>query len=300
MGHNSLLFCGTATPAENEMDWFTAYLKSHEAALSQGLWTLASAALTLVVGLYALRLVNRVLERLLKARRLDSAVTAFITNLVYYSLLVLVIVSALAQLGVETSTFAAGIAAAGLAIGLALQGSLSHLASGVLIVTFRPFRAGDFIEAGGVAGTVRAIYIFSTELVTADNKVVVVPNGQITGSPIINYSREARRRVELTVGVSYGCDLRRVRSLIDQVVRDHPKVLAEPAPVVGVMALADSSVQLVVRPWCKTDDYWTVHFELNEQIKVALDDAGIEIPFPQLELHVAERTLAVLTRKEEL
>jgi len=178
------------------------------------------------------------------------------------------------------------IGAAGLAIGLALQGSLSNFAAGVLIVGFRPFKSGDYVEVGGVAGSVEAIQIFQTVLKTPDNKMVVVPNSGVIGSPITNYSRHDTRRVDLTIGVSYSSDLKLTKKVIQEALEKDERILKDHDITIGVVALADSSVNFVVRPWCKTADYWDVYFDSNQAIKEALDANGIEIPFPQMDVHL--------------
>ncbi|GAA5217230.1 mechanosensitive ion channel family protein [Corallincola platygyrae] len=227
-------------------------------------------------------------EKMMKARGMEATLIGFVGNLVYYAALTFTIIITLAQLGIETTSFAAVIAAAGLAIGLALQGSLSNFAAGVLIVGFRPFSKGDFVEAGGVSGAVESIQIFSTVLKTPDNKVIVVPNAQVMGGAITNYSREAKRRVDLVIGVSYGADLAQAKSIAEKVMSEHPLVINEDGFTLGVAALADSSVNLAIRCWVNTPDYWTVFFDLNEQIKKAYDEAGVEIPFPQMDLNMKQ------------
>jgi small conductance mechanosensitive channel len=178
------------------------------------------------------------------------------------------------------------LGAAGLAVALALQGSLSNFASGVLIIVFRPFKSGDFVEVAGISGVVQRIDIFQTIFKTIDNKRVIVPNSQITGGAITNYSAEAQRRVDLVIGISYDSDLRKAKALLQQILAQDPRVLQEPAPIVAVNALADSSVQFVVRPWVNVDQYWPVYWDLLEKIKLQFDAEGIEIPFPQMSLHV--------------
>lgn len=177
------------------------------------------------------------------------------------------------------------IGAAGLAIGLALQGSLSNFAAGVLIVTFRPFKSGDYVEVAGVAGLVESIQIFSTVLKTTDNKMVVVPNGTVISSPITNFSRHDTRRIDFVIGVSYKSDLQKTKEVLTRIVKADARVLPDPEPTVGVLALADSSVNFVVRPWVKTEDYWSAYFDLMQAIKEGLDQEGIEIPFPQMDVH---------------
>jgi small conductance mechanosensitive channel len=193
---------------------------------------------------------------------------------------------ALSQVGIQTTSFIAILGAAGLAVGLALQGSLSNFASGVLIIMLRPFKSGDFIEAGGKSGSVEKIEIFSTELRTPDNKVIIMPNSAIMSGAIVNYSREKTRRIDLVIGVSYEADLKQAKQVLQNVLDEEPRLLKTPAYTVAVSELADSSVNFVVRPWVNTSDYWPTYFSLVENIKLALDDAGIAIPFPQMDVHL--------------
>jgi small conductance mechanosensitive channel len=188
--------------------------------------------------------------------------------------------------GIETTSFIAILGAAGLAIGLALQGSLSNFASGVLIIMLRPFKSGDYIEAAGKSGSVEKIEIFATELRTPDNKVVIVPNSSIMSGAITNYSREATRRIDLVIGVDYDADLKQAKQVLQSVLEADDRILKDPAYTVAVSELADSSVNFVVRPWVKTPDYWAVYFDLMENIKLALDEANINIPYPQMDVHV--------------
>ncbi len=193
---------------------------------------------------------------------------------------------ALSQLGIQTASFLAILGAAGLAVALALQGSLSNFASGVLIIIFRPFKSGDMVEVAGISGVVQRIDIFQTIFKTGDNKKIIVPNSQITGGAITNYSAEAVRRVDLVIGISYDSDLRKAKAVLQQILAQDSRILKDPAPVVAVSELADSSVQLIVRPWVEVDQYWPVYWDVLEQIKLAFDAEGIEIPFPQMSLHV--------------
>lgn len=217
---------------------------------------------------------------------MDQAVVHFIGSLVRYLLFVIVLIAALGRVGVETASVVAVIGAAGLAVGLALQGSLSNFAAGVLIVAFRPFKAGDYVEIGGVAGSVESIQIFQTVLTTPDNKMIVVPNSGVIGGAITNYSRHATRRIDYVIGVSYKADLKKTKEVITRVLEAETRLLPTPAPTIGVVALADSSVNFVVRPWVKTDEYWAIYFDLLQAIKEGLDEAGIEIPFPQMDVHL--------------
>lgn len=210
----------------------------------------------------------------------------FLRNFIYFMLLTVVIITALGQLGIQTTSLLGIIAAAGLAIGLALKDSLSNIASGVMIVIFRPFKIGDFIEVAGHAGTILEIRIFNTILKSGDNKQITIPNGQITSSSIINYSAQENRRIDLVIGVSYDDDLKLAKKIMTDILSNHSLVLKDPAPNVAVIALADSSVNFNVRPWVKTADYWTVYSEVLEQIKVELEAGGCSFPYPQTDVHL--------------
>ncbi|GEA62428.1 small-conductance mechanosensitive channel MscS [Vibrio comitans] len=245
-----------------------------------------TAVLILFIGNIITKMVANSVSKMLEKRRMDKAVVDFVHALVRYLLFVIVLIAALGRLGVQTASVVAVIGAAGLAVGLALQGSLSNFAAGVLIVAFRPFKSGDYVEIGGVAGSVESIQIFQTVLTTPDNKMVVVPNGGVIGSPITNYSRHATRRVDHVIGVSYGADLKKTEQVIRQTLEADDRLLKDKGIQIGVLALADSSVNFVVRPWCRTEEYWDVYFDTLQAIKIALDENGIEIPFPQMDVHL--------------
>ncbi len=245
-----------------------------------------SAILILLVGKFLVGFISKSVEKLLVKRKFDTAVVGFTLALVRYGLFVIVIMAALGQVGVETTSIVAVIGAVGLAVGLALQGSLSNFSSGVLIVSFRPFKAGDYVEVSGVAGSVESIQVFQTTLKTVDNKMVVIPNGNITSNAIVNYSRYNMRRVDLVIGVSYKSDLQLTKKVIHEALLKDDRILRDPEIMIGVSELSDSSVNLVVRPWCKTADYWNVYFDSMQSIKETLDENGIEIPFPQMDVHL--------------
>jgi small conductance mechanosensitive channel len=219
-------------------------------------------------------------------REVDKILETFFCNLVYWVLMIFVIIAAINQIGVQTTSLIAVMGAAGLAIGLALQGSLANFAAGVLIVMFRPYRVGDFVEAAGIAGVVQQVQILTTVLKTGDNKQIVVPNGQIMGSIITNYSANDTRRVDMTIGVSYDDDLDKVRSTIKELVGADERILKDPECLIAVSELADSSVNFVVRPWVKTADYWGVKFDMTEAIKKRFDKEGISFPYPQQDVHL--------------
>lgn len=245
-----------------------------------------------LMGKFIANVTKKATTKLMDKRKIDPTVVAFLANMIWALIIAFTLVATLSQFGVQTASLVAVIGAAGLAVGLALQGSLSNFAAGVLMVIFRPCRIGDYIEAAGVAGTVDEITIFSTRLITPDNKVVVAPNSAIMDGTITNYSALAKRRVDLTVGVSYEADIALTKSVLTEVLNNNQYLLKEPAPTVGILELADSSVNFVVRPWVKTCDYWPAYFALQEEMKLALDKAGIAIPYPQMDLHVKETPVA--------
>lgn len=241
----------------------------------------------LVVGIFAVRLISALLRGGMKRSSMDEVLVTFITSIVHKLLLAFVAIAALDQLGVNTTSLVAILGAAGLAIGLALKDSLQNFASGVMLVLFRPFKTGDYIEAAGTAGVVEEISIFNTTMRTGDNRVIVVPNSGIYSGNITNYSARDTRRVDMLFGIGYDSDLKKAKSLIAGILEADERVLAEPVPLIAVAALADSSVNLAVRPWVNSADYWSVLFDLNEQIKLAFDANGIAIPYPQMDVHLS-------------
>ena len=247
---------------------------------------LITAVVIFYVGKMVVSLVVRALHKVLQRQEVEKTLETFVCNLVRMTLLVVVVIAAIGALGIQTTSFIAIFGAAGLAVGLALQGSLSNFASGVLIVLFRPYRVGDFVEAAGISGVVEQVQILTTVLKTGDNKQIIVPNGQIMDSIITNYSANDTRRVDMVVGVSYDDDLDKVRATIQELVNAEDRILDEPACTIAVSALADSSVNFVVRPWVKTSDYWGVMFDLTEAIKKRFDKEGISFPFPQQDVHL--------------
>ena len=238
------------------------------------------------IGRLIVSLLTRGLRKLMEKQEVDKTLETFVCNLVRVALLAFVVVAAINSLGVQTASFIAVLGAAGLAVGLALQGSLSNFAAGVLIVMFRPYKVGDWIEAAGVSGSVLEVQILTTAMKTGDNKRVIVPNSQIMGSIITNYSAHDTRRVDLVVGVSYSDDLDKVRETLKSIVAADDRILDDPAVTIAVSELADSSVNFVVRPWVRTADYWAVLFDLTETIKKRFDAEGISIPFPQRDVHL--------------
>ena len=244
------------------------------------------AVVIFIVGRMVARLITRGLRNLMQSQDVDKILESFVCNLAYWTLMVFVIIAAINQIGVQTTSLIAVMGAAGLAIGLALQGSLSNFAAGVLIVVFRPYRVGDYVEAAGIAGSVMQVQILTTILKTPDNKQIIVPNSQIMGSTITNYSANDTRRVDLVIGVSYDDDIDKVRREIEAVIADDDRILDEPAPLIAVSELADSSVNFAVRPWVNTADYWGVYFGLTEAIKKRFDEVGISIPYPQQDVYI--------------
>ena len=251
-----------------------------EKGLSFGI-SLVTALLIFFIGKRVARWVTNLVVKALEKNDADTELVGFLQSLIYWALFAMVVVAALGQLGVQTASFIAVLGAAGLAIGLALQGSLSNFAAGVLILVLRPFRVGDYVDVAGESGTVTSIRIFTTELRTPDNKCIIIPNARVLDSNIVNYTSTGRRRVDMIFGVGYSDDLDKVRGILERLVNTDDRVLDEPEPVIAVHELADSSVNFVVRPWVKTEDYWGFYWDLTEKVKKEFDANNIEIPFPQ-------------------
>ncbi len=246
---------------------------------------LLSAIAIFVIGKWLALKISNVSRKMMEKHRIDPTITGFLANIIYYVLIVMVVIAAIGTLGVETTSMAAVIAAAGLAIGLALQGSLSNFAAGVMIVMFRPFHKGDFVSAGGIEGSVQEINIFTTYMKTPDNRTIIVPNGKIISDNIINFTANATRRIDLVIGVGYDDNLRDVKKVLTDILESNERVLEDPAPLVAVAELGDNSVNFNVRPWVKSEDYWLVRYELMQEIKEQLDAHGFSIPFPQRDVH---------------
>ena len=247
---------------------------------------IATAIAIFYFGRLIVAFITRALRKLMQKNEVDKTLETFICNLARLGLLTFVIIAAVGALGVQTTSVIAILGAAGLAVGLALQGSLANFAAGVLIVLFRPYKVGDWVQAAGIEGAVEQVQILTTVLKTGDNKRIIVPNSQIMNSVITNYSANDTRRIDLLVGVSYKDDLDKVRKTVADVIAAETRVLDEPACVIAVSELGDSSVNFVVRPWAKTADYWAVRFALIEAIKKRFDEVGIAIPFPQRDVHI--------------
>ncbi|ENO88076.1 mechanosensitive ion channel family protein [Thauera linaloolentis] len=260
------------------LDWIETY------ALPWGI-NLLLALGTFIVGRWIAHGIVAVARRMLAHTRLDAILVNFILSILQGVLLLIVVIAALNRLGIDTTSLVALIGAAGLAVGLALQDSLKNFAAGVMLIVFRPFKAGDFVEAGGTSGSVERISIFSSTFRTADNREIIVPNGVIYSGVITNYSTRPTRRIDLLVRVSYDDDIRRVKAIIEQVLHGDARVLAEPAPFIGVADLADNSVDLHVRPWVATADHFAASCELKEKVKIAFDENGITIPYPQMDMY---------------
>ncbi len=258
----------------------TAIDGAWELLTAYGLKALA-AIVILVAGNWVVRIVRNLLKRAMVSRRVDTTVSEFVGNLAYYALLTFVVLAALSQLGIQTTSLIAVVGAAGLAVGLALQGSLSNFAAGFLLIIFRPFKVGDFIEAAGTAGTVEAIQIFTTQLLTPDNKTVIIPNAGLTAGNIVNISSKGSRRVDLTLGIGCGDDIDKARRLVTDILDGDARVFKEPPPAMVVTELGSTSITFAVRAWAKAADYWDVYSETLEKARKAFDAAGIRAPCPR-------------------
>jgi small conductance mechanosensitive channel len=252
-----------------------------------GLKVIAAAAI-FVIGRWVALGVGKLIKRIMIRSKVDETLVSFVRHLSYITLLAFVVVAALNQLGIQTASFIAVLGAAGLAIGLALQGSLGNFAAGVLMIIFKPFKVGDFIQGAGVAGTVEQIEIFTTQLKTPDNKTIIVPNAKLTGDNITNFNVKGTRRVDFLFGIGYGDDIDKARGIIKEIIDKDERVMKEPAPVIVVSELADSSVNLTVRVWTSAADYWSFYFDTIENVKKQFDDQGVSIPFPQRDVHIYE------------
>lgn len=246
------------------------------------------ALLIFIIGRVVVALVVNLCNKLMLRAGVDEMLARFLCSILRWVLLLFVIIAALAELGVNTTSLVALLGAAGLAIGLSLQSSLGNFASGVMLIVFRPFTKGDWVEVAGTSGSVDTIGIFTTTLTTGDNKEVIVPNGAIYGGTITNYSARDTRRIDLVFGIGYDDDIKQARDILSRILQEQPLVLEEPEPLVAVGELGDSSVNFFVRPWVNSSDYWAVRFDLTEKIKLAFDAQGISIPYPQMDIHVSK------------
>ncbi|MFT6051456.1 MAG: small conductance mechanosensitive channel [Halioglobus sp.] len=247
---------------------------------------IALALAIFIVGRIVVGALVRIADKLMLSQEVDEMLVRFVSSILRWVLLLFVIIAALSQLGVDTTSLIALLGAAGLAIGLSLQSSLSNFASGVMIIVFRPFTKGNFVEVAGATGVVDSISIFTTTLTTPDNKEVIIPNGAVLGGNITNFSARPTRRVDMVFGISYDDDLRKARKVLEDIIAADERILAEPAPVIAVGELADSSVNFLVRPWVNAADYWDVYWETTEAVKLKFDEAGLSIPYPQMDLHI--------------
>ena len=247
---------------------------------------LIAAILIWIIGSWIIKMLIKGVSTAMMKANYDESLKKFLLNLINWAFKIILIIVVLGTVGVETTSFAAVLAAASLAIGMALQGSLGNFAGGVLIMIFRPIKIGDLIEAQGEMGVVKEIEIFTTKLTGLSNKEIIIPNGALSNGNIVNYTTEGTRRVDLVFGVSYDSDIKKTKGVFNEVLSSNAKILKTPAPTIAVSELADSSINFVVRPWCNAEDYWEVYFEVTENVKDALDKAGIEIPYPhQVEIH---------------
>ncbi len=250
---------------------------------------LIGGIIVLIFGFWFSRILARWIVRIMRKRQVEPSLVSFTKSFVRITLKILILISVMSMMGVAMTSFIAILGAAGLAIGLALQGSLSNFAGGVLILIFKPFKVGEFIEAQGFMGTVKEIQIFNTVLNTPDNKKIVIPNGNLANGSLINFSSQEQRRIEWIFGVAYGTDYEIAEKIIMEVINNDPRVLQDPAPFVGLKEMADSSVNIVTRAWTKQEDFWPVYWEVNKTIYKTFNDKGIEIPFPQIDVHMKSK-----------
>ena len=247
---------------------------------------LVLALVFLIIGLFLITRVGRLIDSIVKKKGLDPSLSSFLGGMLTWSLRLMLLVSVASMIGIVTTSFVAVLGAAGLAVGLALQGSLANFAGGVLIMIFKPFKTGDFIIANGEQGTVKKIDIFATILTKLDNRRIILPNGPLAGGTIVNVTAEETRRVDLTIGISYNDDIQKTLGILIDMCQAHPKVLKDPTPFAGVTDYGDSSINLTIRSWVKQADYWEVFYELNKILKPTLDAEGVTIPFPQRDIHI--------------
>ena len=259
-----------------------------ELFIAFGLKIIAALAI-FILGRWLAKLIKKIIRNMMVKRNIEPTIASFTESIIYVLLMTFVILAALARLGVQTTSFVAVIGAAGLAVGLALQGSLANFAAGFLMIIFKPIKVGDYIEGAGTAGTVESISIFTTTLTTPDNKTIIIPNAKLTGDNITNYSTKEIRRVDFKFGVAYNADVSKVKIIIEDVLHKDDRILKDPAPTIGLLELADSSMNFAVRPWVKTPDYWAVYFNITENMKKQFDNEGIRIPFPQTDVHLYQK-----------
>ena len=275
-----------AVEASSKLEEAIRSLVEHGSQLG---FTIIKALIVFLVGRLVINLLNKLVRKILSKRDIDPSVKTFVGSLVNVSLTILLIISVVGALGVQTTSFAALLASAGVAVGMALSGNLSNFAGGLIILLFKPYKVGDYIEAQGVGGTVKEVQMFHTVLGTVDNKVIYIPNGSLSSGVVTNFSNQTTRRVDWTFGVEYGSDYEKVKQVIESVLAKDSRILSEPAaPCIALTALADSSVNVVVRVWVNSSDYWGVYFDINKNIYVTFNEVGIGFPFPQLTVHQAK------------
>lgn len=272
-------------PAPLQEMWDKAYIYIDENGLKL-LMNVIAALVILIIGRWIAKIIYGLIIRAMARAKIETTLSNFLSSIAYYALMAVVLITALGSLGVETTSITAILATAGLAVGLALKDSLASFASGVMLILFKPFKIGDYVEAGGISGSVEQIHIFHTKLRTPDNKEITVPNSMVAGDAITNYSAKSTRRIDLVVGCGYNDDLLEVKQFLNDLIGQDDRILTDPEPTVAVDELADSSVNFVVRPWVNSADYWAVKWDLTEKIKVGFDSRGFNIPFPQQDVHM--------------
>lgn len=245
------------------------------------------AAVIFIAGRFLISVINRLVVQMMERRKIDATIQSFLRSFINILLTILLLISVVSALGVNTTSFAALLASAGVAIGMALSGNLQNLAGGLIILLFKPYKVGDYIDAQGVSGTVKEIQIFHTVLTTPDNKIIYVPNGSLSSGSVTNYSLSALRRVDWTIGVEYGTEIEKVRQTALDLIKKDSRILTDPAPFIALSALADSSVNITIRVWTKNEDYWGVFFDMNQNIYEVFNKEGIAFPFPQVTIHQA-------------
>lgn len=245
------------------------------------------AAIIFIAGRFLISVINRLVAQMMERRKIDATIQSFLRSFINILLTILLLISVVSALGVNTTSFAALLASAGVAVGMALSGNLQNLAGGLIILLFKPYKVGDYVDAQGVSGTVKEIQIFHTVLVTPDNKIIYVPNGSLSSGSVTNYSLSQLRRVDWTVGVEYGTEIEKVRQTVLDLIKKDGRILTEPAPFIALSALADSSVNITIRVWVKNEDYWGVFFDMNQNIYEVFNREGISFPFPQVTVHQA-------------
>lgn len=249
-----------------------------------------AAIVIFIIGRWVAKAIRGLVQRMMRKAQMDETLLKFVGNLTYIALLAFIIIAALSQLGIQTTSFIAVLGAAGLAVGLALQGSLANFAAGFLMIVFRPIRVGDYIEGAGVAGTVEEIQIFTTTLATPDNKTVIIPNASLTGGNIVNWTLKGTRRVDMVMGIGYDDDIDKAKQIMADILAEDERILKDPAPQIAMIELANSSVNFAVRPWVNASDYWGVYMSVTEKIKKAFDANGINIPYPQRDVHIYQHS----------